>query len=788
MSTKTLSEFNIWERIARWLVGAAFFLTPLFFLPLTHLPVSLDKQVLLGSLVLLALISWLIGGVAKGRLVYRKNTMNLVVLSLVAFSIISAIFSGASNVGFFGANGGEVDVFVNVLVFGAFFFLLTTLFRREGDGRYLLSLLFVSSLIILVYSLFQFFGVWLLPWDFTHSVVFNSIGTTNSLSIYLGAIFVILLTLLYLDKDQFSKKAGVVLSFFAATLFITTFLIGYWAVFAGFILVGIILSILRLRKKIKNDKHILLIIIAISAVLVLSKLNLFNLPLPTFNLLPEAMPSLEASWDIGQQVMREDTKNAILGVGPSTYPYQYALYRDPILNTTPFWGTRFTQGANVFLTFMVNWGALGMILFAAFLLMLILQGFKMMKGLDKKQEAIFWAVLIAFLYLVLSAFLYHQNYSIFFLIFVLAALLSIITARNKDYETFSLVEAPQKTLLLSLGLMIAVVFVASVLYLLGQHYVAAAYFKTGRDQVEKLGVDKGLPLIQIASDLDSRNEVYLRTISTAYLIKINNLLKQKLSPAELQKRFSTDISSAIASAKRATEVNRLNGDNWINLGSVYENIIPLVPGSEIHALEAYNKAAKLEPSNPVIHFNIGRANHLFARRLRSEGKGRGVVNKNYGKAINSLEKAIKLKNDYAPAHFLLVQIYDQQGKIKTAINKAERIKQIASDNVGVLFQLALLHYESGRFTSARKDFEAVIKLSPSYSNARYFLGLIYDRQKDPQKALEQFEAIQKTNPNNEEIKKIILNLKTGKKALSGIVEDPLEIPVEQNGDGEVISP
>ena len=778
MSLKTSISFNIWEKISRWLISIAFFFTPLFFLPLTHLPVSLDKQMFLGGLVLLAFIAWLIGGVAKGKLIYRKNLLNLIVLGLVAFSIIGAIFSGASNVGFFGINGSEVDIFVNVFVFGSFFFLLNTLFRREGDGRYLLSLLFVSSLIILVYSILQFFGIWLLPWEFTQSVVFNPIGTTNALSIYLGAIFVILWTLLYLDRAQFSKKAVLVLTIFTALLFIATFLIGYWVVFAGFILASLILLALKLRKKIKSDKHIILIVIAIAAVLILSKLNFLGLPLPTFNLLPEAMPSLEASWEIGQKVMREDIKNVILGVGPATYQYQYALYRDVILNSTPFWSVRFSQGANVFLTLMVNWGLLGMILFATFLLLLLLKGFKAMKEVGKKQEAIFWAIFNSLIYLIFTFFLYQQNFVIFFLLFALAALLFIVTAQDKDYEVFSLTTAP-KAFFLSLSLMAVIIFITSTLYLLGQHYVAATYFKKGKDQVERLGVDKGLPLIQTASDLDSRNETYLRTISTVYLIKINELLKQDLSPAELQKKFATDISSAIAAAKRATEVNKLNGDNWINLGSVYENIIPLVPGSEVHALAAYDKAAELEPSNPAIHYNTGRAYSLLARRLRSEKRSQKSVNQAYANAVTSLEKAIKLKADYAPAHFLLVKIYDQQGKIEMAINKAERIKQIASDNVGVLFQLGLLHYESNRLTSARKEFEAVIELAPGYANARYFLGLIYDRQKDSQKALEQFEIIAQTNPDNKEIEQIILNLKTGKRALDGIIEDSLQTPIEE---------
>ena len=67
-------------------------------------------------------------------------------------------------------------------------------------------------------------------------------------------------------------------------------------------------------------------------------------------------------------------------------------------------------------------------------------------------------------------------------------------------------------------------------------------------------------------------------------------------------------------------------------------------------------------------------------------------------------------------------------------------------------------------------FERTIQLSPNYSNARYFLGLIYDRESEVKaKALEQFLIIAALNPDNDEVKKIITNLRAGRSALFGIV-------------------
>ncbi|GAI09342.1 unnamed protein product, partial [marine sediment metagenome] len=77
------------------------------------------------------------------------------------------------------------------------------------------------------------------------------------------------------------------------------------------------------------------------------------------------------------------------------------------------------------------------------------------------------------------------------------------------------------------------------------------------------------------------------------------------------------------------------------------------------------------------------------------------------------------------------------------------------------------------------ELERAVELSPAYSNARYFLGLIYDRKGKTQEAIKQFEVIAGLNPENQEVKKILSNLKAGKPALEGIITTPETIPIEE---------
>ncbi|TSD04661.1 MAG: hypothetical protein Greene071436_93 [Parcubacteria group bacterium Greene0714_36] len=110
----------------------------------------------------------------------------------------------------------------------------------------------------------------------------------------------------------------------------------------------------------------------------------------------------------------------------------------------------------------------------------------------------------------------------------------------------------------------------------------------------------------------------------------------------------------------------------------------------------------------------------------------------------------------------------------------ENAKAAAPSDIGVAFQLGLLYYQKQNFDRAQLEFERAVTINENYANARYFLGLIYDKKKDKARALGEFERIAATNPDNQEVLRVIANLKEGKGALDGIV--PPAVPPQQRSE------
>ncbi len=147
------------------------------------------------------------------------------------------------------------------------------------------------------------------------------------------------------------------------------------------------------------------------------------------------------------------------------------------------------------------------------------------------------------------------------------------------------------------------------------------------------------------------------------------------------------------------------------------------------------------------------------------------------KTLESLNKAVALKADYAPAHYLIALVYDQQGKSDEAILKLEETTKIAPNDLGLAFQLGVIYYQKNQFDNARVQFERAKGLNPDYANARYILGLVYDKQGQKNKAIEEFKKVLQLNPDNDQVKKILNNLNSGKTALDGI--EPASPPIQE---------
>jgi len=203
------------------------------------------------------------------------------------------------------------------------------------------------------------------------------------------------------------------------------------------------------------------------------------------------------------------------------------------------------------------------------------------------------------------------------------------------------------------------------------------------------------------------------------------------------------IDNSLVVARQAVNLNPQAVAGWETLGIIYRDIRLMANGSEPWAIDSFSRAFKLEPTNPVLATELGKA--YFNAGQNDQAK-------------QYLTQAIALKNDYYEAKFVLANVY-----VKTKDNqKAEAIlNELASqtNNPEVYYEQGRFYFNQGEIAQAIKIFNQVIELFPDHSNALYSLGLAYETQGKKDEALKYFQKVLQLNPGNEEVMGRIKELK-----------------------------
>ena len=566
-----------------------------------------------------------------------------------------------------------------------------------------------------------------------------------------------------------------------------------------------------------------------SIILLVSLFFLF-IPSPLSKLVQtpiEVSPNFNATLNTGIQNLKAG--HYLLGSGPNTFGYIFNLYKPDGINQTIFWSTVFNSGASAMASWVGTIGILGVLAFLFLIVAFIWTGIagtavrNSSRGImNVASQAIFVAVSFLFI----MWFLYVANFTVMAFAFwgmglFLAASLFFIQEQDKPtpnspnpphpsliregldsspdkgrlggvYREIRIFTSPPKTFLFSLlivGLMVGVVV---GIYFETNRYIAEIYFSKAIAASAKNDNDATINNISRAIQFWQYDERYFQSLSQAIFFQLNDLLAKKDLPQEtLRAQFQNITTDAISAARQAQALNPQNSFNSVLLGNIYENLIPFISDASNFALSSYSGAVSLDPKNPSNYLALARVEIAQANLAINQKASIEEINGYLNKAVSNLEKSAQLKNDYAPARFLLVQVYDRQGKLADAIKRAEELVSLNVNDVGALFQLGFLYYKNSQFNESRQVFERVVELSPNYSNARYFLGLIYDRNDDKTSAITQFAQIESLNPDNSEVKKILANLKANKPALFGIAppapapQSRSEVPVQEGAKAPV---
>ncbi len=773
-------------------------LIPLWMLPWTLDVLELNKQTLLVIVTMVALIAWLGKALVERSFSLSRSWLHLAVVLFGLGWLVTSLFSVDRYLSMVGNFGQMQWAFASIAAFVVFYLILTNAVRDTTRLYHLILAFLGSSVVAGLYGLLQMNGVYALGWmtSVSASKAFNSVGTINSLAVFMTIPLVLSASLMVLGcKDEKcilgrkSKGSVAAKVLVWATLIISALLllvVDFWVTWAA-VLFGMLLlvglTILRSRKIAHPTKIIIPGLLCLLSIALLIWKTPINLNLPA-----EVSPSASHSWRIAQQVLQD---HPLFGSGPGTWIYDYSQYRSAVVNLSPFWQIRFERGLSTFFSLLAMVGLVG----TALWILLLLSGIvKSAVHLVKERNDDLWqaylTVFTGWMTVVFVAFLYNYNFSHHFVFWFLLALLASLVARG-NYHWDGQKNGRSMTVLSVVFIVIAVFAIAGA-WLAGQRLVAdteysnaVSAFRAGKP------IQQSIDTLNSAVALNRLNDVYYRNLSQADLIRVGQILQTNPDQSAAQE-MNTLVAAAVDAGKKATQINPANVDNWSNLAVVYQSIASFTRGADEFAITNYQEALKREPTNPAFYNEIGKLHILRSDAYQTlltstdasvKAAAQASSTAELDQAAAALNQAISLKSDYAPAHYNLAILYERQGKIKDAISKMEQVLQVNNKDVGVGFQLGILYYRDGQKDKALNLFEQIVALQPDYANARWFLAALYEEQGRYDDAIAQVEKVKETNPNNQTIDQRLTQLQQERDQQKKPAAAAIPPPVKENISG-----
>ena len=130
-------------------------------------------------------------------------------------------------------------------------------------------------------------------------------------------------------------------------------------------------------------------------------------------------------------------------------------------------------------------------------------------------------------------------------------------------------------------------------------------------------------------------------------------------------------------------------------------------------IESYNKALDIKPDYAEAYNNIGAA-------LKDQGK--------WEKAIEAYEKAIGIKPNYADPYYNIGVALNSQGKLEKAIEAYNRALALKPDYAEAYTNMGNAHREQGKLEEAIEAYGNALRIKPDYAHAQNNMGVTLHEQ------------------------------------------------------------
>lgn len=674
------------------ILSLTFFLCPLFFTGFAAQGINFEKLMLFYFLALLGIVAWVTKGVITGELSFKRTSIDLPLVILLGIYIISTILSVDQKDSFIGSYGNSAKSLAAVIVFILFYYLLVNNLNLNRIKLLFWSII-GSCTIIVAYTLLQLKGIFLLPMDFTKINGFNPIGSLSGLAMYLVLMLPVLVVGVSQLKEINPKIKNNIL-FIAIKIFLCMVILGdltILALLSGFTfwpaaIVGIVIVLMFMLSKIVKVSNNDLAAPIITFLLLIIFLVLGNFNFIQLNLPAEISLSRKASFEIAKAAIRE---NPILGSGPSTFYYSFGKFKNPEFNNSPLWNVRFDSASGVLFEIASDIGIFGAIAFVALILIVVSICFITLIKTDKKEEQpILLSLFAGFAALIIFTLLFALSGAVI-LLFALFAGLTIASAITIYPEKFKVLNlsfrASAKYALALAAVFLCVSAGVVILFTMGlKMYLADVYAmeavkaETPENKIEKL---------QKSIQLSPYSDNYYIELANNYMAITNQNVINNADPALIE----NNLSLAIESGKKATEISPNKAINNESLALIYENASFYVRGALEWSENYYKKLGELEPISPIPSLRIALINIAKSNVETDEKEKTYYINE----AIKKFDEAIAKKDDLAAAYYGKAIANEKLSQNDQAIDHLKKAVIIARDNLDYRFELGRLYFNRG---------------------------------------------------------------------------------------------
>ncbi|MFH1427090.1 MAG: hypothetical protein ABIG60_00990 [Patescibacteria group bacterium] len=751
-------------------ISLIFFFCPLFFTGFVAQGLGFEKMIIFYFLVLIGIVAWITKGVIIGELKIKRTPLDIPILVLIAAFSISTFLSINAKDSLIGSYGNATKSLVAIIIFVLFYYLVVNNINLKRIKIIVWSLV-LSATLIIIYSLLQLFGIFVIPIDFTQVRNFNPIGSLSGLTMFIVAVLPLFLVLIAQIKEIHPKLNSISIKLtkiglsLVALAGLTVLLLLNGFTFWPAAVLGVVIVLMFFLSKIifVSSNNIVIPFVAfflLIILLVLGNFNITDLGLPA-----EVSLSRGASWDIAKNALKE---NPIFGSGLATFYYDFSKFKGIEFNASPLWNVRFDNASGILFELMATVGTVGTLAFIVILLIALSISFLTLIKIDNKEiHSILLGLFASTITIIVFALLFSLNNSLL-LIAILISALTLSTAVTLYPERFkslklSFRSSPKYALALA-AIFLTVSAGVVVLFTMGlKMYLADIY---ARQSVISEVTSEKIEKLNKAVILFPYQDNYYLVLANNYMAIAN----EEAIGNQDQAIIENNLSQAIEVGKKAIELAPNKAANNESLALVYENASFYTRGALEWAEDLYNKLAILEPDNPVPHLRIALINMARANAETDETEQRFYINE----AVKKYDEAISKKEDLSSAYYGKAIAEERLTNNDEAIEQLKRAVILARDNVDYRFELGRLYFNRGASqpniaqnatqeiteeeinleeggaegedlsvqtnqptggVSARNDdltmaeqiFLSILQLNPNHANALYSLGLLYQK-------------------------------------------------------------